>query len=655
MDFVLVLAAFWLPGLLFGAAIRLRGWTLAAAAPALTFGLVAVGIYVLGKSNIDWALLNVALWVIAVSVVAAAVSLLLARRKPAGEVGVNRAAKEAPRRSVREHLLIGGGVAVGLAVGTVTYLRGVGGLNSVHQDWDAPFHANLVRWIAEHHSALPSTTGAIANSAEDPGYFYPDVYHALLALIFGPVRMPELVNLGAFALLLALPFGIAALTAAWRMPTLGVASAAAVSTWFSALPYDSFMRGPLWPYLAGVIMIPAVLAMARYLIVPRGMAGIVGVSVGIVGLVGLHTSMFFLIATYLLLLLIALALRLEPIDWSASRWHVGGAAALSAVLALLWIVPILGGNTGEGVTSFVWPSEATVAGGFGQMITFSPDAAYPQWWVGIPAIVGIFLLIKHRRMLWMVGAYLVFGGLYAATVSMESDLIHTLTGPFYNDHWRIAALIPLAGAVAFGEFTSSMGEAIGGHIHRWRPAWSQTTAATMSVVLIGAILGLLGNGAYIGRNSSRLASTYQDHNTVSDGERAAYQWLAGHVGEGQRVMNGVFDGSVWMYALSGVKPVVWHFGPVGDGPTALLTHRLDEIGEHGPVRVALDKLDVQYVIVGDGLIRSWNERARGLRELRSNSNFHIVYRNADAVIYRIEGQQHVTTSSVDGTAHGTPG
>ena len=643
MNTALVLAAFWLPGLAFGAAIRLRGWTLAAAAPVLTFGLVALGIYALGNLGIAWTLVNVVLWSLVVSAAALAGSLLLARRRAA--TGPRAAVEgEAPHRSLRDHLLIGGGVAAGMAVGVVTFLDGIGGLNSVHQEWDAPFHANLVRWIAEHDSALPSAIGAVANAANDSNYFYPNVYHALLALTFGPVGMPELLGLGVLSLLLALPLGIAALATRWRMPTLAVASAAAVSTWFSALPYDLSPRGPLWPYMAGAVLVPAVLAMAKYLVVPRGVAGILGVAVGIVGLVGLHTSMLFVIAPFAVLLLLALALRLEPIDWRVARWHFLGATVFSLALAMLWIIPVL--DVAGGVATFTWESQASVVAGFGQMITFSPDAELPQWWVGMPALVGMVLLYRHRRMVWIVGAYLLWGALYAATVSMESDLIHALSAPFYNDHWRIAALIPIAGAIGFGQFISSVGEWSADYVVRWRPAWSGAPVATLAAITTVLVIAVLGNGAYIERNSSRLASAYPGGPTVTDGERSAYAWLAEHVGSQQRVMNDFRDGSVWMYALAGVKPVEWIFGGTSaDSSASLLTRQLDELREDGPIRRALNELDVRYVIVGEGFIRNRDDRAEGLRQLESNPNFHVVYRNPDAVIYEIEGQQDVVQAA----------
>src|SRR5689334_19924062 len=128
MNVLLVLLAFWLPGLLFGAAIRLRGWTLAAAGPLLTFGLIALGIPVLGGFGIRWTMLNVALWTLVVSIAGFALAFAVARftrrRHPDWEE------PERPARSVRDHVLIGLGVAAGAGIGTLTVLRGFRSLDN---------------------------------------------------------------------------------------------------------------------------------------------------------------------------------------------------------------------------------------------------------------------------------------------------------------------------------------------------------------------------------------------------------------------------------------------------------------------------------------------------------------------------------------------
>ncbi|SFP67392.1 hypothetical protein SAMN05421810_10360 [Amycolatopsis arida] len=641
MNVLLVLLAFWLPGLAVGAAIRLRGWTLAAAAPALTFGVVAVGTIVLGRLGITWNLVNVAMWAALVALVLAAGSLLLARRwPPRAEAGTETETEITVerRRPPRDHLLIAGGVVVGMAVGVTAFLRGVGGLAKIIQEWDAPFHANAVRWIHEHGSALPSVLGPIANQADNPNYFYPDTYHALLATLFGTAGLdaPRLLNIAALATVLAWPLGIAALTAAWRMPTLAVAGAAAVSTWFTAFPFDPLTRGPLWPYAAGVALIPAVLAVARHLVTPRGPAGPLGVALGVTGLVGLHTSLGFVIAAYFLLILVAVLVGWERIDWRRSAPSLVGTAVLGVVLALPVVLPAL--SSAEDVTASIWHSEASPAGGFGQMLTFSPMHGFPQWWVGLPALAGIFLLVKQRRMMWMVGAFLLFGGLFAATVSLETPLIHTLTGPFYNDHWRIAALVPLSGAVAFGQFLSSASDGVAGKLGAWRPRWRSPLVPVAVAVVIGLVLGLISKGGYIGRNAGRLASIYTEGPTVTKGEREAYEWLGAHTVPGERVMNDLGDGSVWMYALAGVHPVEWTFYGSPEGSTPFfLTGHLNQADSNPAVREALADLGVRYVVLGNGYVRKYFKRVSGLTDLGTTESFQEVFRNQDAVIYRYEG------------------
>src|SRR3954447_18637208 len=196
MNVLLVVLAFWLPGLVFGAAIRLRGWLLAAAAPILTFGIVSLGVPVLGGLGIRWSMPEVALWTLVLSAVGFGLSFAVlrftARRHP--DWAEKDAAAAAPARSLREHLLIGAGVLAGSLVGIVTFLRGARGLNQVQQGWDAPFHANLVRWIAAHAArgaARPRRRPAPAPPPHPRAprptkttSFPRDTYHPLLALVF---------------------------------------------------------------------------------------------------------------------------------------------------------------------------------------------------------------------------------------------------------------------------------------------------------------------------------------------------------------------------------------------------------------------------------------------------------------------------------------
>ncbi|MBB4687657.1 DUF6541 family protein [Amycolatopsis jiangsuensis] len=644
MNVVLILLAFWLPGLVFGTAVGLRGWTLAASGPLLSFGIVALGVPVLGGLGIRWNLLDVALWTVVLSAVAYGVAFLV-RRFTARRHEDWTEGEPSTDRSVRGQVLIGLGVLVGMVVGTATFLRGTHSITNVQQGWDAPFHGNLVRWIAEHGDARPSTVGTIANLPDQSDYFYPDTYHALLALVFdkGGLTMMPTLNLAVLAVILSVPLGVAAMCHAWRMPVLGTAAAAAVSTWFTAFPYDSLWRGPLWPYVAGVAMIPAMLAISRYLLRPRGIAGPVAIGVGVAGLTGLHTSIVFVIAVYFILILLAVVFRFEKMQWRRSAPSLIATVVLAAVLGVPLVLPSLY-NAG-GVTSAFWASEATVSGGFGETVTFSPMSNFPQWWIGLPAFAGIVLMVRHRRMLWMVAAYAVFGVLFTFTVSLETPLIHTLTGIFYNDHWRIAALVPLAGAVAFGEFVHTVTGWLAGKV-QGRVKLRPVTVTLLAAVLVGLVVTGLSRGGYLGRNSSSLAINYGDNGpAVSKDEEAAYAWLAEHTQPGERVMNDKSDGSVWMYALAGVTPVEWtYYGAEPDTKAGYLSLWLNEIDKYQQVRDDLTDLHVRYVMQGKGKVTPDARPSMAVADLEASPEFRVVFENAGATVYQIEGQQGVVAA-----------
>jgi hypothetical protein len=646
MNFLLVLLAFWGPGALFGAVLGLRGWGLAAAAPLLTFGVVALGVPVLGGLGIRWGVASVAAWTAVLAVAGFALGLLVRRLRRPGPPP-----EETPGTTVGGHLLIGAGVLAGMAIGTVATLRGIRTADNVNQDFDAPFHANLVRWIAEHGDARPATVGTIANLPDEHSYFYPDTYHALLALLVGHggLDVVSIMNLASLAVVLAFPLGVAALCHTWRTPALGTAAAAMAAACFTAFPYDLMWHGPVWPYAAGVALVPALLALARHLVTARGYAP-AAISVGVAGLAGLHTSVVFVVLGYFLLLLGALLARLEAIDWRAAWPVLTATTVLTLLLGLPQVLPSLY-NAG-GVTSAKWRTAASVTEAVGQTVTFSPMAQFPQWWIGVPALIGVVLLVRHRRLTWVVGAYVVFGGLYAATVSMDNRLVGALSGLFYNDYYRLAALLPLIGAVAFGEFTASASGWAARRVRLRLPKLPPAPVTAVAVAVLALVIGGAGRG-YVGLNAAHVNIGYRGFPALSGDERAAVGWLAAHVAPGERVMNDSADGSVWMYALAGIRPVEWTFYGAGPGtPAAYLSLFLNDLDRYPKVRETLTELGVRYVFVGSGTATPNLRNSVGLAGLDHTPGFELVYRNADAAVYAIAGRPGAGAA---GASPGSPG
>lgn len=633
--FVVVPLLFLVPGLAVCAPLGLRGWRLIAVAPAVTFGLAAVGGPLLSALHVRWSLLSFATWTVVVAAVAFGAAQLVNRLRRAEPRAARPDEEESrpPRRALWEHLTVGAGVLLGMAVGAIVFLRGTGGLTLTSQDWDAPFHANAVRWIAEHGQAVPSAMAPIANLAPGTPYFYPITYHSVLALAvqqFG-VDPSWVLNAGALTVVLLWPLGIAALGLAWRVPPLVVAVAAAVSTWFTAFPYDSLWRGPLWPYVAGLALLPGVLAASRMLIerspvVPTA----VTIGLAVTGVVAMHPSIAFIVLVYGAVLAVALALRLEPVRWRSAVVPM----LVTGVLTVLILTPvILPARTQQaGVESARWPQFASSPEAFGQMLLFSPVTQQPQWWLGLVGLIGLVIMVLRRRLLWVVGAFVVFGGAYAATASMDNWLVNDISAPFYNDAWRFAALLPLAGAFAVGEAIVAAGTWLAPRVRLGR-SWLGPAGVAVAAL---AVLAVLTNGAYVPRNVGRLQVDYHDGPTVSAGEKAAYVWLGRHVRPGERVMNDRLDGSVWMYATAAVEPMEWTFYGAQPGSVADQLHGdLNQMDHNPTVRRQLQQANVRYVIVGQGFVRDV-PRAPGLQNLDTVHGLRQVFHNSGATIYEVE-------------------
>ncbi|MEJ2858086.1 MULTISPECIES: DUF6541 family protein [unclassified Saccharothrix] len=627
----LVLLAFWAPGLALGLALRLRGWTLAAAAPALTFGMVSLAVVVLPRTGVRWTIPTALLWAAFLVVLAAVATWLVHRRAP------RVAEVEEKRLTTRDHVLVGVGVALGAGWALFTYMRGITTVQAVSQDWDAPYHGGAVRRIAEVGDLSPADLAVLANTPGKAGYFYPNTYHSLLASVFdtGWVDMAALLNYGVMASLVAWPLGIAAFGLAWRLPALGVAVAALVSTWFGPFPYDLLWRGPLWPYVAGLALVPAALALLREVLDGRrGIGAPVALALTTAGLVGLHTSLSFVLAIYGVMLLVALLVKLERVDWRAARFPLVLTAALAVLFAVPVVLPALS-NVG-GITGAEWPELFKPVPALRQALVFSAADPTPFWWTGFAALAGTIVLLFRRRLVWVVAAWAVFVVMFVSAAAKVLPFLSVLTGPFYNDAWRIAALYPLLGAVAIGELAHFLGtRAAALAAPRLGKPWAPAVLPVAGAFLLVAVMAV-GSGGNLAKNQARLAWHMGEGEVVSRDEVAAYRWLGEHVGPDDVVANDVRDGGVWMYPLAGVKPLNYtYYGLPENSDGWWLEQNLNKLDTDPKVRELVDRMRIRYVLYGEGMVQRKGERSKGMVRLDSVQHLRKVFQNPGATIYEV--------------------
>jgi hypothetical protein len=218
----------------------------------------------------------------------------------------------------------------------------------------------------------------------------------------------------------------------------------------------------------------------------------------------------------------------------------------------------------------------------------------------------------------------VTGLAYVAVASSDAAWVHALSRPWWDDPYRFFAMatVPLAIIAGYGLAETQ--------------AWlrDRLPLALSLLVLPGFVL--LSNGLYAGSNAAFVASGYQNFTLVQPGEAAAMLELGKLAKPGEWAMNDRFDGTAWTYALSGVRTVVGHFDPtLAPSDARLLAAHFREYATDPAVRAAVARLNIHWVILGKPSAPPAPAYQPGLLDLDGLPFLQVVYRNSDAVIYRL--------------------
>lgn len=632
-------AVLWLPGVAVGALVGLRGWALVALAPLLTYGLVTCGAPWMSRLDIPWTPGTAGFLLLGVLAFAAILRWPLRRFTAA-----------TPRRAAREPLpawTATGQVAVGLAVlgaavfGGAVLLTAFGGMGAVPQDWDAMLHANGIRYIADSGASGVFQMYDVNAYAGDEQAYYPNTYHLLAALVFEltDVSIPVVLNALSILTPLMLALSFVALIRSFHGRVALAVFAALVSPMATAVPYDVLWRGPLLPFAIGLVLsFGALVALRCYLNRPSVLAAIPLLLSG-AGLLGLHPSVLITVMLFGLPLLVQ--------RW----WHLP--RRLVPELAMLVVPAVAGGalviphlvgslSAADSVAGFTWPQTLTPAEAVGDVFAFATNHPVPQLGLLVFLVAGLIGVRSLGRLRWLSIAGAAFAILYVLSAAYDTPWAQTLTSIWWNDKWRLAAiatmtLLPIVAHGLTRSYDQILGRlvlpavrGIGGKVPT-RPMW---VAAPTFLVLFAVFSQLVGGG-YAERNIERAGKNYGLGRTVGPAELDAFQVLERLVQPGDRVMNDRFDGSGWMYALTGVQPVAAHFNPVGGVPE-LLALEFDRYDTSPAVRSAVACLNVRWVMVSPGFVRSSKDRQPGLKDLDQVDALQLVYAHDGARIYRLD-------------------
>lgn len=635
--------ALWLPGVVLGRLAGLRGWTLAATAPLLTYAVAGLaGPAFAALSRTGWSPASALALVAGLAIALAGVGAAVRRARPNPPVTWVRSVAEWTRRV---NLGVAVAVAALAAFGAAVIGAGIGRLSAVPQDWDAAFHANGIRWIAETGDSSLVAMGNLNWFENGVQIFYPNAYHLVAAVVLGVTGADVPTVLNAHTLLLPgmAAVVVVALVHRFRGRAVHAVAAAACTVSITAF-YDMLWRGPLLPYATGVALLPLVVVLLVELLdAPHGRSRVAAgllFAVCLVGLICLNPAMLFSAALFALPALVQ-----RWVSWPRLLGRellvILGAGVVTALLAIPQLWASLGSASGD---PFDWPAVLTPPQAVVELVTLSHGGMPAQVFLVVAGAVGLVRYPALRQLRWTVVVAVLFGTMFVLAASSDEYWVNALTRPWWNDRWRLIGLfvVPFAVLAGHGLAELQRGAALvaTAAVRRSDPVRGQERARRAAPVAAAGLLIALSigfsDGLYAARNVGQMTRSAPDGPVVSSLEVDAMRELTRVVPPGQRVLNDRYDGSVWMYAIGGVLPVAGHYDARQIGPDAsLLGNWFFQYPDNPDIRAAVERLGVSYVMVARGFVRAEDVRAPGLVGLEKAGWLDVVYENPDAVIYRI--------------------
>lgn len=639
------LAVLWLPGLGISYALGARGWTLVAAAPLATYGVAGVLGPAFGAVGIPWSALTFG--AVTLMLLVAAGAVLQARRR-----NIDTTVVPGPRWSTAANAGIAAVLGVAAVIGGTAIARAMPDLSAVPQDWDAVFHANGIRFIAETGDGGLYGMAQVNWFEEGVQVFYPNAYHLLGAVVYELTGLPVTAVLNGHTLLIP---GLTALSLVALIRRMGgravlAGSTAVVVVGLSAM-FDMLWRGPLLPYATGVALTPLAVVLVLDLLDSARVRDAVrpGVlfAVALAGLICLQPASLLNAVLFTAPALVqrwwirpAALLRDMPLMLVAGA----AAAGLSALQLLAGL-----GSSGD-LQGQDWPADLSTNQALGELLTFSHAAEFPQVCVALATVLGMLTYRRLEALRWIGAVAAVFGGLFIVAASSDAPWANGITSVWWNDRWRLVAPAAIALAVVAGHGLAEVQRRIGAVLEQVTPGrpGTRVVLAGRAVLAVLVLLGFVAvsDGDYVERNAMRMSNSYLAGPAVTPDEIVGFEVLASIAPPGARVLNDRGDGTAWMYAITGLRPVAGHYNGGNIGPdSALLANRFRDYPTDPAVREAVQRWGIEYVVLSRSFLRPWAVREAGLAALDGSPWLELVYRNSDLTVYRIADSDPATLTA----------
>jgi hypothetical protein len=218
-------------------------------------------------------------------------------------------------------------------------------------------------------------------------------------------------------------------------------------------------------------------------------------------------------------------------------------------------------------------------------------------------IIGIVACFVWRRRRWLVCAELVIIALYVGAAASGSQFARLFTGLWYDDSPRIAAILPIVaipltatGVLAAGELLQRVVQGAGSAAaNAARPALALAVAIALGAVATAAtaVQSVPHNIGIVGKQFS----TSGDEALVSPSKIQFLQTVARLVPPSAIVANNPFDGTAYLFALSGTRVLYPQLSESPEEDVIYLAQHFVRLGQDPRACALVRRYGVGYMVV----------------------------------------------------------
>lgn len=638
---IVMLGIVLIPGFAFNWTAGLRPLSALGLAPLSSIGLVSGGAVIAGFINMPWGPLPVVLVSVVAVLAVWGLRRLLRQRTPA----LFRNPEEpAP---VGWGWLVASGVVAGVLL-TIDSLRMLGTPTNFSQTYDNVFHLALVQWMVQNR------TGSVLElTMTGTQSFYPAAWHDLASLSLLTMGSHQAVSAtnALIIVTVAVIWPLSCLSLVSRvLPPLpvGVLGTGVLVASFGAFPYLLVGFGVLYPNLLALCLLPGVLSLAvsvldlgegtRLPILPSLLVAMLGVltltlahpnaTVTLICVLGPILVMFWALPP------VFRALR-------GSTWHRDLWWRLGAVVGWLLLAGVAFMVLRPPDWASVWGPPQTFLGALIEAVLVSPLVPAAVWVASGLTCLGVVAVVWTGRQRWLLAAHLALCFLWiVGGAEAVGSLRLLVVGPWYNDPYRLAAMLPLTAVplAAFG-LTWLVGLLERAIVERRESplTWLESTIT----IAVAVLLVLLTQ--FTAAKTEMVAwvrSTYEitpESALVDSDEFAVLQRIEQLTDPDDVIAVNPWTGASMVFALTGRPTTAVHVTDVPSEDDQILIDHLSAASDDPQVCPAIRNLDVKWVLDfgNERFINNEDRPYPGWDGLADASGFELAYQQGHAALYRV--------------------